>query len=209
MGEGSLKNLSDLGVAVLAVLGAALAGAALTASVVWLVCRLAFGKQPPKPFAKLLNYLGAIAGALFIGAYLKLGGGTGHFFGTGTGQTGAQSKGVPKDTVATKSGEEKPEKRDSPPARQDDRVRVTILGGSLVKGKAFYRLDGSAEPVDLARVKEAIGARQKAGPVAGVDILIYQNSLGYNTDPVRQLKAVVTGSGLTPNPAELPGDIPP
>lgn len=208
VGDGALQNLGGLGLAILAVLGAAIAGAVLTASVVWLTCRLLFRKQPPKLFTKLLNYLGAIAGALFIGAYLKLGGGTGYFFGAGTGTTGAQSKGSPNDKVTAKSADEKPEKLDAAPATADDRIRVTVLGGSLVKGKAFYRLDGLPEPADLSRVKEAIRARQKAGPLARVDILIYQNSLGYNTDPVRQLKAFVTESGLTPNPAELPGDIP-
>lgn len=208
LAEGALENLGGLGLAILAVVGAAAAGALVTASLVWLTCRLLFKKQPPRFVAKMLNYLGAIAGALLIGGYLKFGGGTGYFFGTGTGMDGSKSTGSLDEKAAAKTVEEKPAKLEAAPVKQDNRVRITVLGGSLVQGKAFYRLDGSPEPVDLARVKEAIQARQKVGPLAGVDILIYQNSLGYNTDPVRQLKAFVTESGLTPNPAELSGDIP-
>jgi hypothetical protein len=210
LGQGSVENLGVLGMAVLAVVGGAVAGAALTAVLVWLTCRTFFRKQPTPSVAKVLRYLGAIAGALAVGGFLKFGGGTGYLFGTGGPGGGvANSTEAGDKKPATKSGEEKPAKLDSPPAKREDRVRVTVLGGTLVKGKAYYRLDGSPEAVDLARVKEAVRARQAAGPLAGVDILIYQNSLGYNTDPVRQLKVWVTESGLTPNPAELPGDIPP
>ena len=44
--------------------------------------------------------------------------------------------------------------------------------------------------------------------VAGVDILMYQNSLDYNTDPVRQLRAWAAGAGLTPAIVELNENIP-
>lgn len=211
LAQSALDNLGVLGMALLAVVGGAVAGAGLTAAAVWLICRFLFKKQPPKLIAKLLNYLGAIAGALAIGYFLKFGGGTGYLFGTGGPGGGiAGSQVTSNDTgKQAKAADEKPARLDSAPAKRDDRVRVTVLGGALVKGKAYYRLDSSAEPVDLAKVKEVVRARLAAGSLAGVDILIYQNSLGYNTDPVRQLKAWVTESGLSSNPAELPGEIPP
>ena len=66
----ALENLGLLGLSVLAVVGAAVAGGLLTALLVWLVCRLFFRRQPPPLARKLLRWLGAIAGALLVAGYL-------------------------------------------------------------------------------------------------------------------------------------------
>ncbi len=213
----ALENLGFLGLSLLAVIGGAVAGALLTAGVVWLACRGLFGKQPPRPVRTLLRWLGALAGALFVAGYLKFGGGSGWLLGSGfgfgpggSGKEGAQA--LPKDTPTKPADKatERPKSVEEPPAARSDRVRITVLGGNLVQGRAFYRIEGQNRAVDLKEIQEYIQRRreQPGGALAGVDILIYQDSLGYNTEPVKQLKERVTESGLTPNLVELRSDIP-
>ena len=60
----ALDNLGLLFMSLLAVVGGAVAGAVITAGVVWLVCRYGVGRQPPFAARKLLRWLGAIAGCL-------------------------------------------------------------------------------------------------------------------------------------------------
>jgi hypothetical protein len=208
-----LQNLGFLGLSVLAVAGGAVAGAALTAALVWLPCRLFARKQPPPAMRKLLRWLGGIAGALLVAGYLKFGGGTGWLFGEGglgPGQGGQstgeaalkQDKGKPSSKAdETKAAAEQP--------LRADRVRVVILGGELVKVPNYYRIEGQPQPVDLKGVRDHIQRLQKSDPkLAGVDILIYRNSLYSNSDAVKLLKAQVAELGLTPNLVELNGDIP-
>jgi hypothetical protein len=64
--------------------------------------------------------------------------------------------------------------------------------------------------VDLTGIQEYVAQlRRRPGvTVAGVDILVYQNSLDYDTDPVRQLRAWAAGAGLSPALVELNENIP-
>ena len=74
----------------------------------------------------------------------------------------------------------------------------------------FYRIEGQPQAVDLKGVREHIQrVRQADAKLAGLDILIYRNSLYSNSEPVKKLKAQIAELGLTPNLVELSGDIPP
>jgi hypothetical protein len=207
-----LQNLGYLGLSVLAVAGGAMAGAAVTAGLVLLICRFFARQQPPPAVRKLLRWLGGIAGALLVAGFLKFGGGTGWLFGEGglgPGQGGKsagkaalkQDKGKPSDQTTDTKATEQP---------RADRVRVVILGGELVKVPNYYRIEGQPQPVDLKGVRDHLQRLQQSGPkLAGVDILIYRNSLYSNSDAVKLLKAQVAELGLTPNLVELNVDIPP
>jgi hypothetical protein len=212
----ALQNIGYLGLSLLAVVGGAVAGAVLTAVLVWLACKLFFKRQPPRPVRAILRWLGAVAGALFVAGYLKFGGGTGWLFGEGglgpgSGDKSAGETALSNDVPKAKGDDAKAKVADQPPPTQADRLRVVILGGALVQGRAFYRIEGQREPVDLKGVQDQVRQRrqQTGSPLTAVDILVYQNSLDYNTEPVRQLRAWVTEAGLTPRLVELRGDIPP
>jgi hypothetical protein len=207
----ALENLGFLGLSLLAVAGGAVAGAALTAAAVWLACRFLARQQPPQVVRKLLRWLGGIAGALAVAGFLKFGGGSGWLLGSGPGLGGEQpGAGTPRiDAAPAKSPETAPKASAEPPPARADRVRVVVLGGELVHSRAFYRIEGEKQATDLKGVQEHVKRRRQAGPLAGVDILIYQNSLDYNTDAVKQLRAWLTEDGLTTNLIELRGDIPP
>jgi hypothetical protein len=210
-----LENLGNLGVAVLAVVGGAVVGAVVTSVAVWLVSRYYFKKTLPAAPRTLLRWLGAFAGALLVAGFLSLGGaGWGPFGGGGPG-FGAGAAGDSAGTDAAKSAaadaaKGQDAKATDPPARGGERVRVIVLGGSLVQGRAFYRIEGQRQPSDLDAVREFVRRRQgESPPLGGVDILIYQNSSDANTEQVKQLRAWALGSGLTPHVVELSGDIPP
>jgi hypothetical protein len=208
----ALENLGFLGLSLLAVAGGAVVGALLTALAVWATCRYFAKKQPPPFVRKVLRWLGGIAGALAVAGYLHFGGGSGWLLESGPGLGGDQTGGhtTPRSNVPpAKAPDSAPKTVAEPLAPRADRVRVAVLGGELVRGRAFYRIEGEKQPTDLNGVREAVAKRRQSGPLAGVDILIYQNSLDYNTDGVKQLRAWVTESGLTPNLIELRGDIPP
>jgi len=205
-----LENLGFLSVRVLAVVGGAVVGALLTTFVVWLAGKYWFKKPVPWPARKVLRTLGAIAGALLVASFLHLSGGGWGLFGgggTGTGDTGDRGGSKGQQAVATRSKEGASPAAIVPSGA--DRVRVTILGGALVHPPAFYRVEGRPAAIELKEVQELIrGHREQGKSLAAVDMLIYDNSLGQDTEPVKKLQAWVRESGLTPNLMLLPGEIP-
>jgi hypothetical protein len=203
-----LENLGYLGIRVLAVVGGAVVGALLTQFVVWLAGKYWFKRQAPWPAKKLLRTLGAIAGALLVASFLHLsGGGWGLFGGSGTGETG--DRGGSKGQQALNESKEQVPQGAANITPGAERVRVTVLGGALVHPPAYYRVDGRTGAVELKEIQELVRSRRDQGkPPAAVDILIYDNSLGQDTEPVKKLQAWVRESGLTPNLMLLPGEIP-
>lgn len=205
----ALDNLSFLTMAVLAVVGGAVVGALLTMLSVWFVSKYFFKRQLPWGPRKLLRILGAIAGALFVAGFLHFGGGGwGPFGGDGTGTGDGAGKSAAPASEPTKD----PSTTANPatPAPTADRIRIIILGGQLVRGRAFYRIEGQRTACELKDVQEFIkNRRAQAGhPITTVDVLVYQDSAGYNTEQVKQLMNWLTESGLTPNQVRLPSDIP-
>ncbi|HTK77116.1 MAG TPA: hypothetical protein VL371_17755 [Gemmataceae bacterium] len=205
-----LENLGFLSIRVLAVVGGAVVGALLTSFLVWLAGKYWFKRQAPWPAKKLLRTLGAIAGALLVASFLHLsGGGWGLFGGGGIGTGDTGDRGGSKGQQATNQTKDQTSPGAAIVAPGSERVRVTILGGALVHPPAFYRVEGRPGAVELKDVQDAIRGRRDPGkPLAAVDILIYDNSLGQDTEPVKKLQAWVRESGLTPNLMLMPGEIP-
>jgi hypothetical protein len=209
----ALDTLGALVYALLAVVGGAVAGAVLTTFLVWLVSKLYFNRKLPHGPRRLLRWLGAVAGALLVASFIHLGIGGGGWglggsgFGlSGTGEPSAGKGAAADPAPPAETPAPKPDTK--PPAPTADRVQVTILGGALVRGPAFYRVEGQDQAVSLQQVGDAVRRRQQAGKVAAVDILIYQNSVSSHHDAVNRLKAWVTEAGLTPNLVLLQTDIP-
>src|SRR5437764_11498667 len=144
MAASGLENLGFLSVRVLAVVGGAVVGALLTTFVVWLAGKYWLKRPVAWPARKVLRTLGAIAGALLVASFLHLSGGGWGLFGgggSGTGETG--DRGGSKGQQAASTAKEVPSPGSAivtPPGA--DHVRVTILGGALVRGRAFYRFEG-------------------------------------------------------------------
>ena len=205
-----LENLGYLGIRVLAVVGGAVVGALLTSLVVWLAGKYWFKRQAPWPAKKLLRTLGAIAGALLVASFLHLsGGGWGLFGGGGTGIGDSGDRGGSKGQQAANQSKEQTSQGAAIVAPGTERLRVTVLGGALVHPPAYYRVDGRPGAVELKDVQDLVRSRRDQGKsLAAVDILIYDNSLGQDTEPVKKLQAWVRESGLTPNLMLLPGEIP-
>lgn len=205
-----LENLGFLGIRVLAVVGGAVIGMFVTTFIVWLAGKYWFKRPVPWPAKKLLRTLGAIAGALLVASFLHLsGGGWGLFGGGGTGTGDSGDRGGSKGQQATNTSKEQPSSGGAIVAPSAERLRVTVLGGAIVRPPAYYRVEGWPAPVELKEVQDLVRSRrEQAKSLAAVDILIYDNSLGQDTEPVKRLQAWVRESGLTPNLMLVPGEIP-
>src|SRR5437588_3434750 len=113
----------------------------------WLVNRLCatFVRKPlPRPALVTIRLLGAVAGGMLIALFVfngsggwGLGGGWGSG-GIGKGEATDTSTGRATTDKATKANTAKTEPE---PARAD-RVRVQMLGGARVQGRAYYRVEG-------------------------------------------------------------------
>jgi hypothetical protein len=205
-----LENLEFLGIRLLAVVGGAVVGALVTSFVVWLGGKYWFKRQAPWPAKKLLRTLGAIAGALLVASFLHLsGGGWGLFGGGGTGTGESGDRGGSKGQQAASQSKDQTSPGAAIITPGAERLRVTILGGALVHPPAYYRVEGRPGAIELKDVQDAVRSRRDEGKsLAAVDILIYDNSLDKNTEPVKKLEAWARESGLTPNLVLLPGEIP-
>ena len=94
--------------------------------------------------------------------------------------------------------------------------RVAMVRHAFDRGIRYFdtaRVYAESESImgkGLKGVRDQLERQRQIDPkLAGVDILIYRNSLYSNSEPVKQLKAQVAELGLTPNLVELSGDIPP
>jgi hypothetical protein len=210
LAAGALENLSFLTVRVLAVVGGAVVGALVTSIVVWLAGKYWLRRPLPWGPKKLLRILGAIAGALLVASFLHLSGGGWGLFGgggSGTGESGDRGgtakADAPKETPSAAAA-----LNNVPPGTE--RANVTVLGGALVKGQAYYRVEGERAATDLNGVREFVRRRQEqaGGRLAAVDILIFQDSLEEKTEPVKKLRELVVDAKLKPNIVLMPGDIP-
>ena len=185
----------------------AIAGAILTALVVWFVCRLTVNKQPPRSFRKLLRILGAVAGAVAAVMFLPIGYGG---FGLGLGGLGLGPGGggfTPMEAQAPPDDEPKSLAKSQP----EQRARIIMLGGPLVRGEAFYRFEESPTPRTLAEVQAELRKRMSGdSPITTLDILIYfEDSLARQSAPVAALADWTRQAGLHVNIQTLSGHIPP
>lgn len=178
----------------------------------WLVnrlCAMLVRRPLPRPALIAIRLLGAVAGGLLIALFVfngpggwGLGGGWGSG-GIGKGETTDISAGKVGIDKATKPSTAKTE-AESPRA---DRVRVQMLGGARVQGRAYYRVEGESAARTLAELQQLIRAKQPASP--GVTILIYEDSIAANLPPVRDLEEWARGEGMAVDVERLPKLLPP
>jgi hypothetical protein len=145
-----------------------------------------------------------------VASFLHLsGGGWGLFGGGGTGTGDSGDRGGSKGQQAANQSKEQTSQGAAIVAPGTERLRVTVLGGALVHPPAYYRVEGRRGRVELKDIQDVVRSRRDQGKsLAAVDILIYDNSLDRNTEPVKKLEAWVRESGLTPNMVLVTGEIP-
>lgn len=184
-------------------------GAIATAIVLWWLCRMTVNRQPPRPVRRLLHILGGLAGALAAVLFLPIGFGG---FGLGSGGLGLGPGGGGFQPAAVVAPEPPPapSKSSEPPPRTEQRARVVMLGGPLVKGDAFYRWADEPAPRTLAEIQARLRTRIDANPPLTVlEIAIYfEDSLSRQSAPVVQLSDWATQAGLSVRIVGLPGHIP-
>ena len=183
----------------------AVASAILTALVVWTLCRYTVHRQPPRPVNRMLRILGGLAGALAAILFLPIGYGG---FGLGSGGLGLGPGGggfTPRDAphVASLSGID-PKANEPPP-----RIAVVMLGGSLVRGEAYYRFEDDPTPRTLAEIQAKLRKGVKADKSPALDVVIYfEDSLAQQSAPVQQLVEWAKQAGLSVTVVTKPGHIP-
>ena len=152
----------------------AVAGAILTALLVWTLCRFTVRRQPPRPVNRMLRMLGGLAGAIAAILFLPIGYGG---FGLGSGGLGLGPGGggfKPSDArqAASLSGID-PKESQPPP-----RIAVVMLGGSLVRGEAFYRFDDDPTPHTLAEIQSKLRRREHRPPAGTRRRDLFRGQLG-------------------------------
>ena len=204
-----VANFGQFVVNCLAVAGGAAVGGFGTG---WLVNRLCatFVRKPlPRPALVTIRLLGAVAGGLLIALFVfngpggwGLGGGWGSG-GIGKGETTDTSTGRSASDRETRPGTSKTETE----SQRADRVRVQLLGGRRVQGRAYYRVEGESAARTLPELQQFI--RSKRPAPAGVTVLIYEDSIAANLPPVRDLEEWARGEGLAVDVERLPKLLPP
>lgn len=143
---------------VLAVAGSAAVGYFVTYGIVWVVCRLAVHKPPPRGVAKIMSLLGGVVCGLAVAMLLFKGDGSGGGWGFGSGLGFGKGPGNTAQQTASATGTEATRvEKTQPESPTSARMYVYMLGGYQPK-EEFYRTDGGA-PMNFEAVTEAIQAR--------------------------------------------------
>jgi hypothetical protein len=167
----------------LAVIGAAVLGAIFVGFIVNFMTTLVFGKRLPPMMVRWVRILAALASGIAVGLIVFSGtGGFGLGGGYGPGDSGA---GAPTPVpAATLTG-------GSPQPAAPLRVGITVLGGSRVRGEAFYQLDNEPTPKSLTQLQPRLTAAI-AGTVA---LRLYDDSVSRDHAAVTELIALAERGG--------------
>ncbi len=170
----------------LATAGGFLVGYVLVAILGWLIQRYLFKRPAPAFLHRVCRLLGGLIVAILV-AMMVFGGGGGEGDGTGDGTgTGKASPttGTPDPTAPIT--DVKPTKP-LPPA--EDRIRVTMLGGTDVKDERFYLVEVDTTPHTLAEAKALVQQKKDATPkTLGLEIrFMPRNTLPKDHPAVLQL----------------------
>jgi hypothetical protein len=191
------------GLNLLAVGGGFLVGHVLTGVVAWALDRWITGGKTPQGVYRVARMIGGVALALLVALLLFGQGG----YGDGTGPGGGpdpNDKGPGGGTVTqpTDTRDVQPPPvlpKDTTPPEQ--RVRVTLLGGSDVKDEKFYLIDDDRTPRAFADVTAAVNAKKaETKKPVGVEIrFTAENTLAHDHPAVKRLTdwAQANGVGVT------------
>lgn len=183
--------MTDLPVRILAVIGAAAAGALVLTAVLQLLVKVLFRqKLPPWPIWGI-RVLGGVLCGWLVALWLFGGGGGGIGGGGGFGLGAGPSTEKDKDrTVSEKSDKDKDKegkaKKEPPPVTEKETLRVEVLGDAPLKkiaksanfdGGKRYRLAGEANLRTLEEVKNVIRKRREEKPsLKQLEVVLYLDS---------------------------------
>jgi len=147
----------------LAVGGGFLVGHVLTGVIAWALDRWITGGKTPQGVHRVARMVGGAALALLVAMMLFGQGGYGDGTGPGGGSNpddkgpGGGTTTQPTDQRDVRPPPPVPQKDSTPP---EQRVRVTMLGGSDVKDEKFYMIDDDRTPRAFADVTAAVNTKK-------------------------------------------------
>lgn len=174
----------------LATAGGFLLGYLLIAIIGWLIDKYLLKRKSPEFLHKVCRLIGGLIVAILV-ALMVFGGGGGE--GDGMGDGAGNGKASP--TQGTQGPIEPSPTTDSKAipsnlaSKVEERIRVTILGGSDVQNQKFYLLDDATDPLAFADLKSAIQKRKEStSKTLGIEIYFNsRNALPKDHPAVTQL----------------------
>ncbi|MFL5339184.1 MAG: hypothetical protein ACJ8F7_03370 [Gemmataceae bacterium] len=186
---------------VLAVAGSAAVGYFLTYGIVWVVCRLAVHKPPPRGGAKIVSLMGGIVCALAVAMLLFKGDGSGGGWGFGNGLGFGKGPGstTQQTTSVTSTEPSRTARTEQDTIPKGAQLTVYMVGGYQPE-KRFYRLENGAL-LDFDGLKDAILERLAPSYVPKlreIVIVIDPNTVSQDHYTVKQLQEYAKSQDLIP-----------
>jgi hypothetical protein len=176
----------------LAVGGGFLVGHVLTGVIAWALDRWITGGKTPQGVHRVARTVGGVALGLLVALMLFGQGGYGDGTGPGGGPTPdgkGPGGGTATQPTTIKDAQSPPPIPKSDPTPPEQRVRVTMLGGSDVKDEKFYLIDDDRTPRAFADVVAAVNAKKtETKKPVGVEVrFTADNTLAENHPAVLRL----------------------
>lgn len=199
-------NLAKLIEGILATAGGFLIGYLLAAIFGWFFDKYLLKRKSPALLHRILRLLGGLILAIIV-AMMVFGGGGGS--GNGTGDGAGDGKASPTAGTLDPNAKADPKAPPVKPSKSaEERVGITVLGGTDVQENRFYQIDDDPAPRTFAEVKDHVRKKKEleTKPL-GLEIRFAErNALPRDHSAVRQLEAWardVAGLSVT-FPAEAP-----
>ncbi len=198
-------NLAKLIEGILATAGGFLVGYIFVVIFGWMFDKFLLKRKSPQLLHKVCRLLGGLILAIIV-ALLVFGGGGGE--GNGTGDGKGNGKASPANGTSDPNAATDPKQISLKPPPVEERIRVTILGGSDVVDQKFYRIGDDDTARSFAEAKAAITkTKNESTRSLGIEInFTSNNALPLDHPAVEQLKRWARETaGLTVTfPAEAP-----
>ncbi|QEL21120.1 hypothetical protein PX52LOC_08250 [Limnoglobus roseus] len=145
----------------LATAGGFLVGYVLAMILGWMIDKYVFKRPSPAFLHRIGRMLGGLILAILV-AMMVFNGGGGEGDGTGDGTGNGKSSPVngTLDPTTPNTQPQPTPRKHLPPA--EERVRVTVLGGTDVKGERFYLVEDDLTPRTLEEVKALVQQKKDA-----------------------------------------------
>ena len=201
--DSSLTNLQQLGLNVLMVIGAFVAGYALTWILLFLTRKYVHKKTLPHGFNKFMRLMGGLTAAILMALWVSgVGGGDyGDPGGSGQGRPEGSEPGRPEVMPELPEKPEKPIKPGAGEVEREYQVEVIVIGGTDDPLERYYMISPEYEAItyeDLTAELEA--ARSESGkPLKSIKIFFRNKELPGDHVLVARLKRWASRAGLSVN----------